>query len=371
MIKTLIQWCHSTINPIMGCGGCELFPSPGKVLGKVDQALAAVVGWTEGMARTVFKKLISEAYQQIEDPQHGHTPALTTTNIWHLRKEFVDYVTERHGRKAGRTAELAIAKAIKCYAGRLHLNKAFSIENPDRGVNSGYAPTFEAVTQFPGRVWEMARKSDLRGIPDPEKPWLDGCPRLIFVSDMGDAFSRDSDFPFLEEEVIEPIRSTKGQRHFWLWLTKRPERMARFGERIGGFPENVCAMTTLTGRDTLYRINELQRVQASVRGLSVEPLWERIPLNQLDLTGIDWLIVGGESGSHDAARPFDLAWARELRDRCRSSGVAFFCKQLGRRPLDSGIELRLKDKHGGDWSEWPEDLRVREMPKAFLANHHA
>lgn len=363
--KTKIQWCHSTVNPIMGCGGCELFPSPAEILGQVDSALSGVRGWKSGTSRSVYKELISEAFGRIESPCPGHSKAVSTTNIWHLREEFEKQVTQLHGRDAGRAADLAIAQAVTCYAARLHLNKARSIINSNRGINSGYAPVFEAVTPFRGRVWAMASSRDLQGTPDPEKPWLDGCPRLIFVSDMGDAFSRDSDFAFLEEEVIAPIRSPEGQRHFWLWLTKRPARMARFGERIGGFPANVCAMTTLTALDKLHRIDELRRVPAKARGLSIEPLWERIPADELDLDGIHWLIAGGESGRSDAVRPFDLSWARELRDACRARGVAFFLKQLGRRPVEGGTELHLQDGHGGDWSEWPEDLRVREVPETF------
>lgn len=368
MIKTKIQWCHSTVNAVMGCGGCELFPSTAVVLGKVEMALAGVPGWKHGASRADFARLIRDAYCRIEVPQRGHSKALTTTNLFHLRHAFVESVTARYGREAGRKADLAIEAAVTCYAARLHLNKARSITNPTRGINSGYAPVFEDVTQFPGRVWEIARARDLRGTTDPDKPWLTGCPRLIFVSDMGDAFSRDSDFAFLEEEVIAPIRSPQGQRHFWLWLTKRPERMARFGERIGGFPANVCAMTTLTGPDKLHRIDELRRVPASVRGLSVEPLRARIPAGDLDLREIDWLIAGGESGRLDAVHPFDLGWARELREACRRAGVAFFLKQLGRRPVGERRELRLNDSHGGNWSEWPEDLRLREVPGAFLAS---
>jgi len=369
MLKTKIQWCHSTVNPIMGCGGCELFPTPAEVLSAIDAALSKVDGWCDGKSRKVFRELITLAYVQIKNPLAGHSDSISTTNIWHLRHEFLRIVVQRHGKAAGGAADAAIAQAVTCYAARLHLNKGRSIMNPERGINVGYAPIFEAVTPFPGRVWEMAHSRDLRGIPDPDKPWLDGCPRLIFVSDMGDAFSRDSDFSFLEEEVIAPICSPEGQRHFWLWLTKRPDRMARFGERIWRFPSNVCAMTTVTGPDKLHRVDELRQVPAAVRGLSVEPLWERIPSKNMDLTGIDWLIVGGESGRHDAVHPFDLSWARELRDACHSSGVAFFCKQLGRRPVDDGREFRLADNHGGDWTEWPEDLRLREVPEAFRTFH--
>lgn len=349
----------------MGCGGCELFPSPEKVLASIDCALAAHRRGVAGQSRSQFRSLIDEAFSQISSPLPGHSRAISSTNIWHLRQQFIDATCSEYGRDAGEAVELVINRAITCYAARLHLNKARSIVNPTRGANPGYAPIFEAVTRFPGRVWEMAKSSDLSSTADFEKPWLDGCRRLIFVSDMGDAFSRDSDFAFLEEEVIGPIRSPEGKRHFWLWLTKRPDRMARFGSRIGGFPENVCAMTTLTGPDKLHRIDELRRVPASVRDLSVEPLQNRISSGDLHLGGINWLIAGGETGRSDAVRPFDLSWARELRDACRIEEVAFFLKQLGRRPIENGREFRLNDSHGGDWSEWPDDLRIREVPGAF------
>ncbi len=91
--------------------------------------------------------------------------------------------------------------------------------------------------------------------------------------------------------------------------------------------------------------------------------------------GIQWVIVGGESG--DRARPFDLAWARKLRDQCHEAGVAFFMKQLGARPVGEWGARRppqmhphlvrrgewvLNDRAGADIAEWPEDLRVQDFP---------
>jgi hypothetical protein len=99
---------------------------------------------------------------------------------------------------------------------------------------------------------------------------------------------------------------------------------------------------------------------------------------------VDWVIVGGESGP--GARPCDLAWIRSIRDQCREAGTAFFCKQLGRIVRSGWIEpdelgwrrvgfrvgggwadYRLKDAHGGNMAEWPEDLRVREFPNTTPA----
>ena len=82
------------------------------------------------------------------------------------------------------------------------------------------------------------------------------------------------------------------------------------------------------------------------------------------LFGLDWVIQGGESGN--SPRPFDVAWARQMRDRCRKEGVAYFLKQLGSNPNAEGEPLSFKDQHGGDWSEWPDDLRIREVPAATV-----
>ena len=143
--------------------------------------------------------------------------------------------------------------------------------------------------------------------------------------------------------------------------------MAKFSEEIGGFSPNVCAMTTVTcaAPDNLKRVDDLRMVNAHIRGLSIEPLRERIPPESLDLKGIDWVVVGGESGAGNDTPAFSIEWAEELMDHCRKNGVAFFLKQLGRRPMRDGELLKLKDPHGGDWEEWDEHLRVREFPKAF------
>ncbi len=368
--ETKIQWCDSTVNPIMGCAGCELFPSPGEVLKAVDVAIAeATFNWEAGDARKWFKALITEVYAAIDEPSEGHRNVVTTTNIWHLREKFVDRVRERYGSGAATSAEAVVEREITCYAAKQHMNRGRSLLNPDRKTNSGYAPTFEQITYYQGRVEEATKWPDLLGTVDPDRPWIDGLPRLIFVSDMGDAFSRKKDFGFLKEEVIGPATSELGRRHFWLWLTKRPELMAEFATGLDGLPANFCAMTTVTGPDpkNLKRIDDLRRVDAPVRGLSLEPIWERIPPKKLDLRGIDWLILGGESGSKKKhSRPFAVEWAEELRDHCRENGVAFFLKQLGRRPTRDGQDLPLRDSHGGDWTEWPEEaLRVREFPEAF------
>ncbi len=363
MKSTKIQWASSTINPHMGCGGCELFPAPAFVLAQIDAEVAET--GVKISSRKLLKTMIRKHYRKIKDPHRGHRDAVTTTNIWHFRDLLCELITKRHGKAAGDAAMAAIKSSISCYAGKLHLNRGANILKPDRGLNKGYAASFEQLTCFEGRMAEAAAWPDLLGTTDSEAPWKDYLARLIFVSDMGDSFSSKAHFKFLEREIAASITTKDGQRHLWLWLTKRPHHMRDFADRIGGFPANVCAMTTVTGPDTLDRVDVLRQVKADSKGLSVEPLRERIPPELLDLTGIDWLIVGGESGSGALTRPFHTEWAEELHAHCKKHGVAFFLKQLGRNPVIGGKPVRLSDPHGGDWSEWPAHLRVREFPACF------
>jgi len=110
------------------------------------------------------------------------------------------------------------------------------------------------------------------------------------------------------------------------------------------------------------RIPVLTSIPASVHFLSYEPALEAVTFTPwLSMEhGIDWVIVGGESGHQ--ARPFDVNWAKDTVQDCHDAGAAVFVKQLGARPFLGSEPLKLRDHKGGDISEFPEDLRVREFP---------
>ena len=110
------------------------------------------------------------------------------------------------------------------------------------------------------------------------------------------------------------------------------------------------------------RRRDLREVPSRFKGLSVEPLWDRV---ELPLAGVDWCIVGGQSG--EAAKPFDLDWALDLKRQCEAAGTSFFLKQLGSNAWWNGQRLHLRHGHGGDWVEWPPEFRVRRMPSGFYA----
>jgi protein gp37 len=261
-----------------------------------------------------------------------------------------------------------------CYARVVHLQRL--TKAPALKATGYYAPAFSEVRMIPGRMEAAARHKDLRGTWRDHKPWLDGLPRCIFVGDLSDVMSLGVSDHFIETQIFQPMESERGRRHIWMLLTKRPARLAELSIERGGLPDNCIAMTSITNQRTAEtRLPHLMRVRAACRGVSAEPLLGPVDLRPWlwagDAPGLDWIIVGGESGPN--ARRASIAWIRDIVAQARTSPhAALFVKQLGRLPWltlngvgNPPIEgrLALKDDKGGDWLEWPDDLRIREMPE--------
>lgn len=328
----------------MGCDGCELWP-----------AVFAIIATLVTKLRLKFD-LLQDTVQSAVTLAVGNRK---TSDLYREREVVADDLVARLGlnRRARREVIDAIRHQCKCYAGLL---------GTFRAGHKGYADEFERPMLYPGRLAKAAKWLPPTSEEIVGKPWLCGMRRLIFISDMGDALSRSVPFPYLLQEVIENVRSTSGQQQMWLWLTKRPARMAEFGEWLAhrgiSWPDNLVAMTTVTRQQFSNRVHDLQRVPSKLKGLSLEPLFEGV---DLPLAGIDWVIVGG--GSDVLAEPFHLEWALKLREQCQQAGAAFFLKQLGKQPFYQGKRLSLADTHGGNWHDWPKEWRTRELPRAFRA----
>jgi len=162
-------------------------------------------------------------------------------------------------------------------------------------------------------------------------------PTMYFVNSMSDLFQADVPFSFVDL-VMKTIIETPW--HTYQILTKRSDLMRKYF-LTRNVPNN--AWLGVSVEDKKYgvpRIGDLQKVSAKTRFLSVEPLLE--DLGQLSLSGINWVIVGGESGS--GARPMDEAWAISIRDQCLESDVAFFFKQWGAWGVDG--QKRSKKENG-------------------------
>jgi protein gp37 len=173
-------------------------------------------------------------------------------------------------------------------------------------------------------------------------------PSMVFVNSMSDIFHHDVPEVFVRKIFEVMLRE---DRHVYQVLTKRPARALRFYERnrdlfpAGRIPGHIWMGTSVENQAVVFRVDQLRRVPALVRFLSCEPLLG--PL-RLDLSGIHWVIAGGESGT--VHRRMDLDWARGVRDQCLDAGVAFFFKQVGGRTPKAGG--RLLD--GREWNTLPE-----------------
>ena len=266
---TNVEWCDSSVNPIMGCEGCEL--------------------WTKN------------------------------TRI--------------------------------CYAGLLH---------DMRGGHKGYALQFEKPETFPDRMADAAKWKDLTGSErkgtnkTAAKPWLNALPRTIFVGDMGDLFSTA-----IKDEYIADTLSTAAaaKQHIWMFLTKRPKRMAELvpWDETDPPPSNLWGMTSITNRKSLPRIEFLKQSGFHVKGLSVEPLLEDIPDLPSMLDGIDWVIVGGTSGVSGIPKT-EIAWIERIVGACLDRGLPVFVKQIGSGHGTKG------DPKGGWPRFWPKSIQYRQMP---------
>lgn len=146
-------------------------------------------------------------------------------------------------------------------------------------------------------------------------------PRAIFVNSMSDLFHEQVPFSFIRQ--VFAVMQQASWHRFQI-LTKRSVRLAQLAPLLA-WPENVWVGVTVENAACVYRIDHLRQVGAAVRFLSMEPLLTGVP--NMDLSGIHWVIVGGESGP--GARPMAAEWARDVRDQCRRAGIPFFFKQWG------------------------------------------
>jgi protein gp37 len=221
-----------------------------------------------------------------------------------------------------------------------------------RGCDFCYAERFaERFRGVPGHPFEKGFDLTLK----PERltqPLSWRQPRRIFVNSMSDLFHKDVPKPFIDK-VFETMEHAHW--HTYQVLTKRSSLMARYlrDRYSNGFaPSHIWLGVSVEDAKGAARLKHLHEACASVKFVSFEPLIGSV--GSVDLSGIHWVIVGGESGPR--ARPMDEAWALEIRDQCRAAKVAFFFKQWGGiRPKTGGRRLR-----GREWNQYPRLPKSRK-----------
>jgi protein gp37 len=174
-------------------------------------------------------------------------------------------------------------------------------------------------------------------------------PQTIFVNSMSDLFHKDVPLEFIQR-VFDVMQ--RAHWHRFQVLTKRAERVAELSPFLTWEP-NIWMGVSVETQRYAYRIDHLRKTGAQIKFLSLEPLIG--PLRNLDLSGIDWAIVGGESGP--GARPMNPVWVTDIRDQCKQAGVAFFFKQWG------GVQKKRagRELEGRTWDEMPGAANTRQL----------
>ena len=217
-----------------------------------------------------------------------------------------------------------------------------------RGCDNCYAERFaERFRGTPGHPYEPGFDLTLR----PERlsqPLSWKRPRMIFVNSMSDLFHKD-----VPTEFIDKVFNTmeKADWHVFQILTKRSPIMRDYLRRRYGsdlVPQHIWCGVSVEDNKAAARIRHLQDAPITTRFLSIEPLLG--PVGDIDIEGVSWVIVGGESGP--GARPMDADWVREIRDNCLSSEVPFFFKQWG------GVFKKRTGRilDGRTWDQMPQPV---------------
>ena len=175
-------------------------------------------------------------------------------------------------------------------------------------------------------------------------------PRMIFVNSMGDLFHEDVPLEFIQK-VFSVMRQASW--HTYQVLTKRSSRVRELTQSID-WPMNVWMGVSVENSDYVFRIDDLRQTGGRIKFLSLEPLLGS--LQHMNLKGIGWVIVGGESGPK--ARPMKKNWVIDIKEQCHSAGIPFFFKQWG------GVHRKRNGRHleGRTWDEMPARGGMLPLP---------
>ena len=234
-----------------------------------------------------------------------------------------------------------------CYAVR-HVRRMGGNPNAAiRRANEGLVVSRNGVLDWSGEV---------RLLPDRlEQPMHWRKPKLVFVNSLSDLFHKDVPDDYIDQ-VFAKMR--RAHWHAFQVLTKRSGRMRELDAGLD-WPDNVWAGVTVESAKHISRIDDLRATGAKVKFLSLEPLLG--PMPNLNLAGIGWAIVGGESGPK--ARRMQAEWARDVRDQCVAAGVPFFFKQFGEFN-ETGVRVGKKDAgerlDGKMWNQMPAGTVLAE-----------
>ena len=204
------------------------------------------------------------------------------------------------------------------------LNTAWGCTKVSSGCDNCY---MFRLSRMYGKVADRFMPRELDAIKRSVKKL--GSPKVVFLNSMSDTFHEDASFDLIDS-WLELLRNTN---HTYIMLTKRVKRMSDYF-KTRTVPDNFWVGTSIENKGAYHRLNTLKKINARVKFVSLEPMLEAMP--DIDLDGIQWCVVGGESDYTDP-RPFDPQWALQIRDQCAIHDTKFFYKQSGGKTKTDGV----------------------------------
>lgn len=222
---------------------------------------------------------------------------------------------------------------------------AFELVSRYAGLK-GWPAAFDKPTIFAERMKLLTKWSDLTGKDRPNKPWLNGMPRIVFFNDLGDTFTKSLPELWLLDYVPLMMRTL----HIYLIFTKLPKRAKFFYRTLGSVPANFWPIVSITSQETAFRLLQHAEIDSPHLGLSIEPVLGPIKLDQDALKRISWAALGSESGSK--ARLTEHTWVEDLVAQLQEADVKIFYKQDAHK----GRKISLPVLNGRQWTEMPRVL---------------
>jgi len=320
------DYCHSSVDLVMSCDGCQLlWPIPvmiSQVAGVLTQHKHQSPRIRRAMAAIFRGRPAAEIYRERQGIARRLGQELQLDN----------------------EAEWMVEDAIHNYCGCL-LEQC----GPEAAVARGCAGAMDEPVFYPGVMAQAAGWGPPTGEEIIAKPGLAGLRRLILISDAGDALVRGVSYEYLDEEIIGTVTSSAGREHIWLWHSRWPSRMAAFAEWLiahgGHWPSNLVAMTSMWCYENNRHLQALRQIPGPVKALRLRMDWPKP-----DLDGVNW-VIGQDATCGGAAA---------LWEDCNRRNLPLFLSGVGRF---SDEELAFwNNRLGND----PDALRLWRFPTAFF-----
>ncbi len=383
-VETPTLYCDSTVTPAFNFRDDQLFKTDAQSLLKEIDDSVVLLPRTDDVVENVSDLILYEVQTQWElsveerDVPLNCVDDLTAAEVYWARHGVVRSMFQDGYSRQQQFVDI-VENATVDHVAMRRLDRAFKWDGPVQGIDDSSLNDDGYCTR-----WAMAATAewgDLKGCERTYKRWLDQLPRIISLMDHR-PLVRNGNHERAIKDSLSNIRSADTEEgNIWIWrnsltefqLTSRlpPDleilkALAEYSSMQCCLPRNLCVLPSVTANFLELVVRQLSRIGGGVRGLIVdESCIEQLTDGSLDDTNIDWLILDPLTAKVRNIDSLPLEDVQRLHEACQQRNIALFCNKLGRKPTLGGRPLQFSNPHGLDWDEWPEAVRIREMPRHF------